>query len=65
MYEIYFYFYVGAGAQICTVTALTCCPLQVERSIDQAAFAGVKEVMPPFAVYLNESDANFFSHFSQ
>ena len=58
-------YFVGAGAQICGVTALTCCPLQVEQSIDQAAFADVKEIMPPFSIYLDESDANFFSHYGK
>ena len=58
-------YFVGIGAQICAVTSLTCCPLQVEQSIDQAAFAGVKEMMPPFSIYLNESDANLFSHYGK
>ena len=60
-----FIFYLGIGAQICIVTYHTCCPLPVEQSINDAAFANVREMMPAYSLYLNKSDDNLFSHYSK
>ena len=61
--KMFLIFYLEANAQVCMRTAQTCCPQQVEESIDVAAFENIRELMPVFSRYLNESDANFFSHY--
>ena len=56
-------FCIGVQAQICMMTARTCCPMTVEQSISDAAIANIKEMMPAYVRYLNESDRHFFSSY--
>ena len=64
-YKLNIVSFVGISAQICAVTSQTCCPLRVEQSIDEDAFANVKEMMPQFSLYLNESDRNLFPNYGK
>ena len=69
MVQLYFcinlLFCTGIDAQICTVTSMTCCPLEVERSIDDAAFENTRDMIPLYSLYLNESDRVFFPNYGQ
>ena len=47
------------------MTSRSCCPLPVEQSIDRAAFANLREFIPEFSLYLNESDINLFPNYGQ
>ena len=60
---LYVLFCTGIRAQICMMTARTCCPLTVEQSISDAAIASTSKMMPAYVRYLNESDRNFFSSY--
>ena len=62
---MYIHFVLGVDANICVRMALTCCPLEVERAIDDAAFENTRNMMPPYSLYLNESDRVFFAHYGQ
>ena len=58
-------YFVGFAAQICVITSVTCCPLPVEQSINDAAFDNVKEMMPVYSLYLNESDRSLFPNYGK
>ena len=57
--------YVGFGSSICVATSLTCCPMEVENAMNNAAFSSTRNMMPPYSLYLNESDRVFFPHYGQ
>ena len=59
------YICAGVGASICMETAMTCCPLEVEQAMDNAAFENTKKMMPSYSLFLNESDRVFFPHYGQ
>ena len=59
------YICAGVGASICMETSMTCCPLEVEKAMESAAFENTKNMMPPYALFLNESDRVFFPHYGR
>ena len=57
--------YIGIDANICAMTSMTCCPREVEQAMDNAAITSTRNMLPPYALYLNESDRVFFPHYGQ
>ena len=57
--------YVDFASSICVTTSLTCCPEEVENAMNDAAFSSIRNRMPPYSLYLNESDRVFFAHYGQ
>lgn len=59
------YYFVGVAANICAMTSMTCCPTEVEQAMSDAAFSSTRNMLPPYSLYLNESDRVFFAHYGQ
>ena len=61
-------FCIGIDHTICamtSMTSMTCCPREVEQAMDNAAITSVRNMLPPYPLYLNESDRVFFPHYGQ
>ena len=58
-------FCIGINHRICVLTSLSCCPREVEQAMNDAAFANTTDMLPPYSLYLNESERVFFPHYGQ
>ena len=58
-------YFAEADAQVCQRISQTCCPRNVEISMEAAALKRIKNTKPEVSAYLNESDHELFSHYSK
>ena len=56
---------VGVGSDICPMTTMSCCPLSVEESMEDATSRTLDSFAPEYRDYLDLSDVMFFDHYGK